>query len=400
MAIFEPLVSSITVDILRPNCDKMLIVKQNDINSRKFSIKLTTNGVEYKIPQGTTAKYAIERSYNSCIWNDCEKIKDNTIFAMFSSESMSIAGIFQMHIELYNSDNSKKYSTYNFLLKVLPSARNADNQVGKNEYGVLDNLIKKATETENKTSESLLKMENLKTDLENSESIRVQNENNRIDAERNRENNANEAIENCNNATTNSINATDRANSATNNANDATKRANEAADRCDSVIDKTGLVLKTDKGAPNGVAELDSTSKIPSRCINTIFTDDTERHNLMSGEDFNIILGKISKWFKDFGTSAFCNNADNLTTSEAGYTLDARQGYALDYKKLDKSKVVNSFDLAKTGTVIDGKIVSDKFKEVDEFITGVPTIRSGKEMIDDSVGKDGDIFILITEEVV
>ncbi|MFQ7208638.1 MAG: hypothetical protein ACLRPZ_04250 [Coprococcus sp.] len=400
MAIFEPLVSSITVDISRPNCDKMLVVKQNDINSRKFSIKLTTNGIEYKIPQGTTAKYAIERSYNSCIWNDCEEIKDNTIFAMFSSESMSIAGIFQMHIELYNSDNSKKYSTYNFLLKVLPSARNADNQVGKNEYGVLDNLIKKATETENKTSESLSKMETLKTVLENSESIRVQNENNRIDAERNRENNANEAIENCNNATTNSTNATDRANSATNNANDATKRANEAADRCDSVIDKTGLVLKTDKGVANGVAELDSNSKIPSKNINTTFTEKNTKQQLLSGENFNDILGKISKWFKDLKPSAFCDIANNLTTSETGYVLDARQGQSLEYKKLDKNKVVNSFDLAKTGTVIDGKVVSDKVKEIESSINSIPTIRSGKEMIDDSVGKDGDIFILITEEVV
>lgn len=400
MAIFEPLVSSITVDISRPNCDKMLVVKQNDINSRKFSIKLTTNGIEYKIPQGTTAKYAIERSYNSCIWNDCEEIKDNTIFAMFSSESMSIAGIFQMHIELYNSDNSKKYSTYNFLLKVLPSARNADNQVGKNEYGVLDNLIKKATETENKTSESLSKMETLKTVLENSESIRVQNENNRIDAERNRENNANEAIENCNNATTNSTNATDRANSATNNANDATKRANEAADRCDSVIDKTGLVLKTDKGVANGVAELDSNSKIPSKNINTTFTEKNTKQQLLSGENFNDILGKISKWFKDLKPSAFCDIANNLTTSETGYVLDARQGQSLEYKKLDKNKVVNSFDLAKTGTVIDGKVVSDKVKEIESSINSIPTIRSGKEMIDDSVGKDGDIFILITEEEV
>lgn len=400
MDVFKPLVSSITVDLLKPNCGKMLIAKQNDINSRKFTVKITMNGEEYQIPQGTIARYAIERSYNTCIWNDCDEIKDNTIFATFTSESLSLHGIFKMHIELYSSDNSKKYSSYNFLLKVLPSARNADNQVGKNEYGVLDNLIKKATETENKTSDSLSKMEILKSDLENSEATRIQNEKDRVVAEQNRERNTNEAIKNCNNATTNSTNATDRANSATNNANDATKRANEAADRCDSVIDKTGLVLKTDKGVANGVAELDSNSKIPSKNINTTFTEKNTKQQLLSGENFNDILGKISKWFKDLKPSAFCDIANNLTTSETGYVLDARQGQSLEYKKLDKNKVVNSFDLAKTGTVIDGKVVSDKVKEIESSINSIPTIRSGKEMINDSVGKDGDIFILITEEVV
>ena len=49
---------------------------------------------------------------------------------------------------------------------------------------------------------------------------------------------------------------------------------------------------------------------------------------------------------------------------------------------------------------MDGKTSSEKFKELDNTLNSLPVIRYGKEMIDDSIGKDGDIFILITEEEV
>lgn len=402
MSQFEPLCSSITLDTIKDNLNKMLIVKQGDINSRTFSIKLCSNGVEYKIPDGTTAKYAITRSHNSAIWNDCDKIENDTIFGTFSSESMSVAGVFQMQIELYNQNNTAKFTPYNFLLKVKPSARNADNQVGKNEYGVLDNLIKKATETDNKTNETLSEMKDLKTNLENSEEVRVQNENNRIEAEKNREQNTNTAIKNCENVTQEAISATNRANEATNNANTAANRANEAADKCDGIIDKTGVVLKTDKGQPNGVAELDSNAKILDERINTTFSRSSTRTNISSGDRFSVILGKISKWFYDLKDAAFCEVVNNSTTpsSSTGKVLDARQGKVLDEKKVNKSDVIENVDISQVGKIMDGKTTSDKFKEIDESFDNLPVVRSGKEMIDDSVGKDGDIFILITEEEV
>lgn len=137
-------VSILEIDMVNSNSCKTLIVKQGDINSRKFIITLTVNGVQYEIPEGTTANYAIEKPYMTAIWNPCDSIEANRVLGTFTSESMSTHGIFPMHIELWK--DGIKYSSLNFNLRVEKSARIADEQVGKNEYGVLDNLIYNANQ--------------------------------------------------------------------------------------------------------------------------------------------------------------------------------------------------------------------------------------------------------------
>lgn len=47
--------------------------------------------------------------------------------------------------------------------------------------------------------------------------------------------------------------------------------------------------------------------------------------------------------------------ANNLTTTVEGYALDARQGYALDNKKLDKSKVANNLTTIEAGMALDAR---------------------------------------------
>ena len=54
--------------------------------------------------------------------------------------------------------------------------------------------------------------------------------------------------------------------------------------------------------------------------------------------------------------------ANNLTTTVEGYALDARQGYALDQKKLDVAKVANNLVTTDEGWALDarqGKYLSD-----------------------------------------
>lgn len=47
--------------------------------------------------------------------------------------------------------------------------------------------------------------------------------------------------------------------------------------------------------------------------------------------------------------------ANNLTTEVEGYALDARQGYALDQKKLDKSRVANNLGTLEEGWALDAR---------------------------------------------
>lgn len=59
------------------------------------------------------------------------------------------------------------------------------------------------------------------------------------------------------------------------------------------------------------------------------FTEAGTRANINSTESLKTILGKIKKYFTDLKVHAFNAPANNLTTTQEGYALDARQGKAL-----------------------------------------------------------------------
>lgn len=62
------------------------------------------------------------------------------------------------------------------------------------------------------------------------------------------------------------------------------------------------------------------------------FTKTATRTNIASGDTHRTIFGKICKFFADLGTSAFSGLANNLTTTAAGYGMDARQGPVIQQK--------------------------------------------------------------------
>ena len=59
------------------------------------------------------------------------------------------------------------------------------------------------------------------------------------------------------------------------------------------------------------------------------FTEAGTRENINSTESLKTILGKIKKYFTDLKAHAFNAPANNLTTTQEGYALDARQGKEL-----------------------------------------------------------------------
>lgn len=54
------------------------------------------------------------------------------------------------------------------------------------------------------------------------------------------------------------------------------------------------------------------------------FTRATDRENIVSGETFATLVGKISRWFADIKDAAFAQIANNDTTLNSGYVADAR----------------------------------------------------------------------------
>lgn len=225
--------TTVTADLKFESPSSILVAKQGDMNSRFFTVKLTIDGQEYIIPPNVTARYAITKPYKTAIWNDCDKIEDNIIYGKLTSEALKNAGTFPMQVELHTK--TEKLSTANFLLQILPSSRIADEQVGDNEYGVLDNLIHRIDESIENSNGVIQDMTSLKNELiteenkrKESETERKNSENIRIENEKNRQTNTANAIKNAEQAT-------EKANTSSQKADLATDRANKAAERCEQI---------------------------------------------------------------------------------------------------------------------------------------------------------------------
>ena len=225
--------SVVTADLKSESANSILVTKQGDVNSRLFTVKLTIDGQEYIIPPNITARYAITKPYKTAIWNDCDKIEDNIIYGKLTSEALKNAGTFPMQIELYSE--TEKLSTANFLLQVLPSSRIADEQVGDNEYGVLDNLIYRTNESIENSNSVIEDMTNLKNELISNENERKQSEEERKSSENIRIENEKKRQQDTANAIKNAEAATEKANTSSTNADLATDRANKAAERCEQI---------------------------------------------------------------------------------------------------------------------------------------------------------------------
>ena len=121
-------------------------------------------------------------------------------------------------------------------------------------------------------------------------------------------------------------------------------------------------------GPQGPMGEVDANTQI-------VFTQATSRENIASGEKLNIILGKIRKWFADTKAAAFQDVSNALTTTAAGYVLDARQGKILDGKiagKLAKTDVVNGLTETAAGKALDarqGKALNEKIDGTNEAVS-------------------------------
>ena len=101
-----------------------------------------------------------------------------------------------------------------------------------------------------------------------------------------------------------------------------------------------GHALDARQGKALNDAKLDKTGNA-SNVTNT-FTQATARNQLTSGEKLSVSLGKIMKFFADIKTGAFHTVVNNLTTTAAGYALDARQGKTLNDRYGSLNSALNS----------------------------------------------------------
>lgn len=70
-------------------------------------------------------------------------------------------------------------------------------------------------------------------------------------------------------------------------------------------------------------------------------------------DEFTTLDGEITMSIEE--ASGVGSVANNLTTTEEGYALDARQGKVLDDKKLDKDSVMNNLVTLSSGYALDAR---------------------------------------------
>lgn len=87
------------------------------------------------------------------------------------------------------------------------------------------------------------------------------------------------------------------------------------------------------------------------------FTKAGSRTNIASGDTHRTVWGKICKFFADLGTAAFCGLANNLSTTAAGYGIDARQGPVIQaqFNQINSDLVAADGEKFRYGKTADGK---------------------------------------------
>ena len=88
------------------------------------------------------------------------------------------------------------------------------------------------------------------------------------------------------------------------------------------------------------------------------FEEAENRVNVVSGETASTFAGKVRKWFADLGAAAFHAVANNLTTTQEGFLLDARMGKELadKYDELNSAKDIINKNVSSIQSGLDNKI--------------------------------------------
>lgn len=89
------------------------------------------------------------------------------------------------------------------------------------------------------------------------------------------------------------------------------------------------------------------------------------------------------KYIRPLRDAAYKDVANDLITTEEGSVLDARQGKALEDKKVDKSNIVNSLLTTIAGYALDarqGKILDERINEINTYLSDISdyVIEDGK----------------------
>lgn len=131
-----------------------VLVKENDINTRKIIAKITDNGKPYPMRSTITPRFKCYKEDGTIVFNDCTKLDNGDIEIDVTEQITACAGQHDCEIDLYDGGTAQVLHTMNFTINVKKSVCSNDDIVSSNEFLALENaLIKldsiaRITETE------------------------------------------------------------------------------------------------------------------------------------------------------------------------------------------------------------------------------------------------------------
>lgn len=272
---------------------------QYDVDSRTFNVNILDNGKPYKIESDKSLSVKMTKKDGTMVLNPCVINDDGTATLLLTEQMCKFDGVYDIQFMYVNNATKEIIHTMPARINIAKSVADNVKIESKDEFKTLNDI--------------LLNLKDFEKEAKANEAIRQSNEAERENNEAERESTFQEletnveritnsvdqalasvtkVIENSEVATNNANEATQQATMATTNANNAAEEANEATTEIRELINNSNLVYKTEKGSPNGVAELDNNGKVP-----------VSQLPLASQDSAGIMLKEDKKYIKELKSS-------------------------------------------------------------------------------------------------
>ena len=118
-----------------------VLVKENDVNTRKIVVKVTDNGKPYSMRSTIIPRIKCAKADGHIIFNDCVLL-DNGDLEIDVTEQMTVcSGKHCCEISLFDSGTEQVLHTMNFYIVVRESAYSDDNVTSSDEFLALENAL-------------------------------------------------------------------------------------------------------------------------------------------------------------------------------------------------------------------------------------------------------------------
>lgn len=362
------IIETVSLDFYNNNI-KTINVKQMDTDARGVKVYCTEHGKKFKLDTLSHSAFVrYKKPDGNDVFNDCYIQDDGSIIFPLTQQMAAVEGKSKLDILIFCAsgltvENIEDITGFNDLgistlstmilgLNIHPNATDLSNVESTYEYSALiDGLArhvaieKHMEELESTINTNEEQRQSDESARQTSETQRVSAETSRVNAEKNREQNVQDTINECVKKTDDNITEyknqmntiIGNANQATNNANEAAQKANTSANNADAA---TANAQQATSDATAKTAEMQELIDELSQTIGGVINDSAVSTNTTySSRQIN---------------TSFVNKShivNNLTTTEEGYVLDARQGRAIQ-DKIGSSDISSIGDGTITGAVL------------------------------------------------